>query len=72
MLRTVKGQVLANLVAEFTEPSLEEVVATQSDSRGLRDGASSGNHHKRVEIYIVNLVFSIVRLTKKRRGKLHK
>ena len=69
---SVKGQVLANLVAEFTEPPLEEVAATQSDLRGLRDGASSGNHHRRVEIYIVNLVFSLVRSTKKRRGKLHK
>ena len=26
----VKGQVLANLVAEFTEPPLKEVAATQS------------------------------------------
>ena len=26
----VKGQVLANLVVEFTEPSLKEVAATQS------------------------------------------
>ena len=26
----VKGQVLANLVAKFTEPPLEEVVATKS------------------------------------------
>ena len=26
----VKGQVLANLVAEFTEPPLKEVVTTQS------------------------------------------
>ena len=69
MSRTsVKGQVLANLVAEFAEPPLEEVAATQSDSRGLCDGASSGNHHKRVEIYIVNLVFSVVRSTKKKGG----
>ena len=31
MLRTsVKGQVLANLVAKFTEPPLEEVAATKS------------------------------------------
>ena len=42
MSRTsVKGQVLANLVAEFAEPPLEEVAATQSDSRGLCGGASS-------------------------------
>ena len=27
---SVKGQVLANLVAEFTEPPLKEVAATQS------------------------------------------
>ena len=27
---SVKGQVLANLVAKFTEPPLEEVVATKS------------------------------------------
>ena len=27
---SVKGQVLANLVAEFTEPPLEEVATTQS------------------------------------------
>ena len=26
----VKGQVLANLVVEFTEPPLKEVIATQS------------------------------------------
>ena len=34
---SVKGQVFANLVAEFTEPSLEEVAATQS-----MDGKSVG------------------------------
>ena len=67
---SVKGQVLANLVAEFAEPPLEEVAATQSDSRGLRDGASSGNHHRRVEIYIVNLVFSVVCSTKKKEGQI--
>ena len=27
---TVKGQILANLVAKFTEPPLEEVAATKS------------------------------------------
>ena len=66
---SVKGQVLANLVAEFAEPPLEEMAATQSDSTGLHDGASSGNNHRRVEIYIVNLVFSLVRLTKKKEGQ---
>ena len=66
---SVKGQVLTNLMAEFAEPPLEEVVATQSDSRGLRDAASSGNHHRRVEIYIVNLVFSVVRSKKKKEGQ---
>ena len=56
---SVKGQVLANLVAEFTEPPLQEVAATQSDSKGLRGGASSGNHHRRVEICIVDLTFFV-------------
>ena len=65
---SIKGQVLANLVAEFAEPPLEEVAATQSDSRGLRDGASSGNDHRGVEIYIVNLVFSVVHSTTKKEG----
>ena len=55
----IKGQVLANLVAEFAEPPLKEVAATQSDSRGLRDGASFGNHHRRVEICIVGLTFFV-------------
>ena len=41
---SVKGQVLTNLMAEFAEPPLEEVVATQSDSRGLRNGAGSGRY----------------------------
>ena len=41
---SVKGQVLTNLVVEFAEPPLEEVAATQSDSRGLRSGASFGRY----------------------------
>ena len=41
---SVKGQVLANLMAEFAEPPLEEMAATQSNSRGLRSGASSGRY----------------------------
>ena len=41
---SVKGQVLANLVVELAEPLLEKVAATQSDSRGLHGGASSGRY----------------------------
>ena len=37
----VKGQVLANLVADPTRPPLEEGATTQSDSRGLHGGTSS-------------------------------
>ena len=37
----VRGQILANLVAGFTGPPLEEGAATRSDSRGLRGEASS-------------------------------
>ena len=40
----IKGQILANLVASPTGPPLEEGAATQSDSRGLRDEASSGRY----------------------------
>ena len=40
----VKGQILANLVAEFAGPPLEEGASTRSDSRGLRDEASSGRY----------------------------
>ena len=37
----VRGQILANLVAGFAGPPLEEGAATWSDSRGLRGEASS-------------------------------
>ena len=36
----VKGQVLANLVAEFTEPPLKEVAVTQSMDEELFDTIS--------------------------------
>ena len=36
----IKGQVLANLVAEFTEPSLKEVAVTQSMDEELFDTIS--------------------------------
>ena len=36
----IKGQVLANLVAEFTEPPLKEVAATQSMDEELFDTIS--------------------------------
>ena len=45
MSRTpVRGQILENLVAEFAGPPLEEGASTRSDSRGLRDEASSGRY----------------------------
>ena len=37
----IKGYILANLVAGLAGPPLEEGVATQSDSRGLRVETSS-------------------------------
>ena len=37
----IKGHILANLVAGLAGPLLEEGVATQSDSRGLRVETSS-------------------------------
>ena len=40
----VRGQILANLVAGPAGPPLEEGAATRSDSRGLRDEASSGRY----------------------------
>ena len=40
----VRGQILANLVADSTRPPLEEGAATQSDSRGLCSEASSGRY----------------------------
>ena len=40
----VRGQILANLVAGFAEPPLEEGAPTWSDSRGLRGEASSGRY----------------------------
>ena len=40
----VWGQILENLVAEFAGPPLEEGASTRSDSRGLRDEASSGRY----------------------------
>ena len=40
----IRGQILANLLAESARPLLEEGVATQSDSRGLRGEASSGRY----------------------------
>ena len=36
----IKGQVLANLVAEFTEPPLKEVAVTQSMDEELFDTIS--------------------------------
>ena len=45
MSRTpVRGQILANLVAGFAGPPLEEGAATRSDSRGLCGEASSGRY----------------------------
>ena len=45
MSRTpVRSQILANLVAGFAGPLLEERAATQSDLRGLRGEASSGRY----------------------------
>ena len=41
---TVKGQILANLVANSAGPPLKEEAATQSDSRWLRGEASSGRY----------------------------
>ena len=40
----VKGQILANLVADSDGPPLEARAATWSDSRGLRGEASSGRY----------------------------
>ena len=40
----IRGQILANLVVESAGPPLEEGAATRSDSRGLRDEASSGRY----------------------------
>ena len=40
----VRGQILANLVAESAGPPLKERVATRSDSRGLCNEASSGRY----------------------------
>ena len=40
----VRGQILANLVAEFAGPLLEEEATTRSDSGGLRGEASSGRY----------------------------
>ena len=40
----VRGQILANLVAESVGPPLEEGAAIRSDSRGLRSKASSGRY----------------------------
>ena len=40
----VRGQILANLVADSAGPPLEEGVATRSDSRGLCDEASFGRY----------------------------
>ena len=40
----VRGQILANLVAEFAGPPLEEGAAIRSDSRGLRSEASFGRY----------------------------
>ena len=40
----VRGQILANLVADSTKPPLEEGAATQSDSKGLYGEASSGRY----------------------------
>ena len=37
----IRGQILTNLVADLAGPPLEEGVATQSDSRGLRVETSS-------------------------------
>ena len=41
---SVRGQILANLVADSTRPPLEEGAATRSDSRGLRGEASPGRY----------------------------
>ena len=40
----VRGQILANLVAESAGPPLEEGAVIRSDSRGLRSEASSGRY----------------------------
>ena len=40
----VRGQILANLVAEFAGPPLEEGAATRSDSGGFHGEASSGRY----------------------------
>ena len=40
----VKGQILANLVAESAGPPSEEGAAIRSDSRGLRSEANSGRY----------------------------
>ena len=40
----VRGQILANLVAKFVGPPLEEGAATRSDSGGFRGEASSGRY----------------------------
>ena len=40
----IRGQILANLVAESAGPPLEEGSSIQSDSRGLRGVASSGRY----------------------------
>ena len=41
---TIKGLILANLVANSAGPPLKEEAATRSDSRGLRGEASSGRY----------------------------
>ena len=44
---SVKGQVLADLVAEFAEPPLEEVVTTQNMDGKLVDTISLKNLYSR-------------------------
>ena len=41
---SVRGQILANLVAGPTGPPLEERLATRSDLRGFRGKSSSGRY----------------------------
>ena len=40
----IRGQILANLVADPLDPPLEEGAATRSDSMGLRGEANSGRY----------------------------
>ena len=40
----IRGQILANLVADPLEPPLEEGAAARSDSMGLRSEANSGRY----------------------------